>query len=142
MEDPVDPAFVREFQESTLAPPVPEAFLETVVQESRKLPARVWRAFIEGSMQEDVSGELHNIEAPTLLVWGDRDGMVSRSDQEAQMAPVPGARLVVYSGSGHAVHWEEPERFASDLVSFVEIITRRRCDKRFRARPRWERRHE
>lgn len=124
MEDPVDPAFVREFQESTLAQPVPEAFLETVVQESRKLPARVWRAVIEGSMQEDFSGELHNIEAPTLLVWGDQDGMVPQSDQEAQLAAVPDARLVVYSGAGHAVHWEEPERFASDLVSFVETIAR------------------
>ena len=34
LTDPIDPAFVREFQESTLAHPVPEAFLDTFVQES------------------------------------------------------------------------------------------------------------
>ena len=43
LEDPVPPEFVREFQESTIYYPVPEEFLETVVSESLKLPARVWR---------------------------------------------------------------------------------------------------
>lgn len=120
MEDPVDPGFVREFQESTLAQPVPQEFFETVVRESLKLPAGVWRATVGGSLQDDFSGELNRIEAPTLLVWGDRDGMVPRGDQDAQTAAIAGSRLVVYEGAGHAVHWEEPERFASDLVSFVE----------------------
>ena len=120
MEDPVDPGFVREFQESTLAQAVPQAFLETIVQESLKLPARVWRAVVEGSLQDDFSEELNKITAPTLLVWGDEDQMVPRSDQNAQTVAIAGSRLVVYQGVGHAVHWEEPERFASDLVAFIE----------------------
>ena len=41
LTDPIDPGFVREFQESTLAHPVPSAFLDTVVRESLKVPARV-----------------------------------------------------------------------------------------------------
>lgn len=120
MEDPVDPGFVREFQESTLAQSVPQAFMETVVEESLKLPALVWRATVAGSLQDDFSGELGGIEAPTLLVWGDLDGMVPRGDQDAQTVAIAGSRLVVYEGTGHAVHWEEPERFASDLVSFIK----------------------
>ncbi len=121
MEDPVDPGFVREFQESTLAQPVPQAFMETVVRESLKLPAHVWRATVAGTLQDEFSEELGKIEAPTLLVWGDQDGMVPRGDQDAQTAAIASSRLVVYEGAGHAVHWEEPERFASDLVTFVEI---------------------
>ncbi len=120
MEDPVDPEFVREFQESTLAQPVPQEFMETVVQESLKLPARVWRAVVGGTLQDDFSEELNKIKAPTLLVWGDQDGMVPRSDQKAQTAAIAGSRLVVYEGAGHGLHWEEPERFASDVVSFIE----------------------
>lgn len=122
MEDPVDPAFVREFQESTIARPVPQAFLETVVRESLKLPARVWRATVAGSLQDDLMGESDRIEAPTLLVWGDRDRMVPHGDQVEQTAVIAGSRLVVYEGSGHAVHWEEPDRFASDLASFIETV--------------------
>jgi non-heme chloroperoxidase len=120
LTDPVDPGFVREFQESTLAQPVPQAFFETVVQESLKVPARVWRAAVEGLLKDDSSGELDTIKASTLIVWGDRDKTCPRSDREALRAAIPDSRLVVYPGAGHAVHWEEPERLAADLVSFVE----------------------
>jgi non-heme chloroperoxidase len=30
----------------------------------------------------------------------------------------------VYPGAGHGVHWEEPERLAADLVSFVETAVK------------------
>lgn len=83
LTDPVDPGFVREFQESTLAQPVPQAFFETVVQESLKVPARVWKAAVEGLLNDDSSEELDTIKAPTLIVWGDRDETCPRSDQEA-----------------------------------------------------------
>lgn len=120
MEDPVDPAFVREFQESTLAQPVPQAFFETVVQESLKLPARVWKAIVAGSMEDDFSRQLNSIEVPTLLLWGDQDEMASRNDQEAQTEAIVGSQLITYEGTGHAVHWEAPQRFASELATFVK----------------------
>jgi pimeloyl-ACP methyl ester carboxylesterase len=125
LEDPIDPDFVRQFQESTLAQPVPPAFLDTVVQESLKLPARVWRAvLLQALLEADFSVELGKITAPTLIVWGDQDGLVSRHEQEALLAAIAGSQLVVYSGAGHAAHWEEPERFASDLVAFTENLTK------------------
>src|ERR671913_2066647 len=46
LEDPVPPEFVRAFQESTTYQPVPQEFLDTVVSESLKLPARVWRDYL------------------------------------------------------------------------------------------------
>ncbi len=119
LTDPVDPAFVREFQESTLAQPVPPLYLDTVVRESLKVPARVWRAAFEGFFEDDFTGELGTITAPTLIVWGTRDSFCSRADQDALLAAIAGARLVVYENAGHALHWEEPERFAADLVGFV-----------------------
>jgi non-heme chloroperoxidase len=45
--DPIDPAFVRDFQKSTLAQPVPPEFFDTVVGEAMKVPARVWRAALQ-----------------------------------------------------------------------------------------------
>ena len=118
LTDPVDPAFVREFQESTLAQPVAPLYLDTVVQESLKVPARVWRATFEGFFEDDFTGELGTISTPTLVVWGTRDSLCSRADQEALLAAIVGARLVVYENAGHALHWEEPGRFALDLVRF------------------------
>jgi pimeloyl-ACP methyl ester carboxylesterase len=79
--DPIDPDFVIELQRSTLARP--RAFLDRVVQESLKVPARVWRAALEGLFRIDHSGELAKIKAPRLIVWGDRDAFVLRRDQDA-----------------------------------------------------------
>ena len=122
LEDPVPSEFVREFQESTIVKPVPEDFLENIIEESLKLPARVWKAVIESFMQDDLSGELKKINAPTLLVWGDKDGMFDRTDQEEQLAVIKNSQLLVYEGVGHGVHWEEPERFAEDLSNFINNI--------------------
>ena len=122
LADPVAPDFVRGFQESTLARPVPPAFFETVVEESLKVPARVWRAAFEGFLEDDFSGELRRIKAPALIVWGAQDAFSERGEQEALAAAVAGARLLVYPDAGHALHWEEPERFVSDLVLFIEAL--------------------
>jgi non-heme chloroperoxidase len=118
--DPIDAAFAREFQESTLAGPIAATQLDTFVAETQKVPARVCRAALAGLMESDVTAELPAITAPTLVVHGDRDAMCLRSDQDAIVAAVPGARLEVYAGAGHAMHWEQPERFAADLTDFAQ----------------------
>jgi non-heme chloroperoxidase len=120
LDDPIDPGFVREFQESTLAQPVPLAFIDTVVKESLKVPARVWRAALrEGHLEADVAGELKAITAPTLIVSGQHDAVHPRGEREALVGAIIGARPIVYPNAGHALHWEEPEHFAADLVAFV-----------------------
>jgi len=117
--DPVDPDFVREFQLSTLARPVSPAYLETVVAESLKLPAHVWRAaFAECVFQADHTAELDRIATPTLLMCGGQDDF-ARDEQETLLAGIPGASQLVYPDAGHALHWEEPQRFAADLAAFV-----------------------
>ena len=122
IEDPVPSEFVREFQESTLVKPVPDDFLELIIEESLKLPARVWKAVIESFMQDDLSRELNKINAPTLLIWGDKDSMFSRSDQGEQISVINNSKLIIYEGVGHGVHWEEPQRFVEDLSSFINKI--------------------
>jgi pimeloyl-ACP methyl ester carboxylesterase len=129
LEDPVDPRFVREFQESTLARPLMPGLLDAAVQESLKMPARVWRALVGPTLRADHSAQLGRIAAPTLVAWGDRDDIAGPSDQEALLDAIPGARLTVYRDGGHAFHWEDPAAFARDLVAFVDErvvgITRR-----------------
>ena len=119
LEDPIDPEFIREFQESPLMEP---AFLETVVREALKVPARVWREAWRALMDTDHSGELGKIEAPTLIVWNDQDELIPRSEQDALAAAIASSRLEVYPGVGHGLHWDAPERFANDLEVFVENV--------------------
>jgi non-heme chloroperoxidase len=122
LTDPIDPAFVREFAASTLAKPITSEFLESVVQENLKVPARVWIETTRGLLDDDSVDELDRITAPTLILWGDQDAILPRSDQEALASAIPNARLVIYPGSGHALYWEEPQRVAHDLVAFAQSL--------------------
>jgi len=124
MNDPVDMNFVREFQQSTLHKPIPKAFLDSAVNESAKVPARVWRDAMAGLMNTDFSAEIGKINLPTLIVWGDQDAFFLREEQEKLTTLIKGSRLVTYSGIGHAPHWEEPERVARELTNFTETLAR------------------
>jgi len=126
LTDPIDPEFMREFQESPLMEP---AFLETVVRDALKVPAREWREAWKALMDTDHSGELGKIEAPTLIVWGDQDELIPRSEQDALAAAIASSRLEVYPGIGHGLHWDAPERFANDLVAFVENVAAGRANE-------------
>jgi non-heme chloroperoxidase len=119
LTDPISPDLVREFVEGTLTQPVPQAFLETIVQENLKVPARVWIATFEGLLEDDSLMELDKIKASTLVVWGDQDAILAQSDQETLAAAITGSRLLAYPGAGHAFYWEDPGRVASDLAAFI-----------------------
>ena len=123
LADPIDAAFAREWQESTLARPIPREYLETIVAETLKVPARVWRDAFEGFLNTpDFSGELTRVRVPCLIAWGDEDGYTRRESQDRLAAVIPGARLVIYEGGGHAFHWEEPARFVADLSAFLASL--------------------
>jgi non-heme chloroperoxidase len=115
--DPVDPTFVREFQESTLRQPVPPDYFEMVVAESLKLPAAVWRAAVRGMVDNEAPTREGVIHAPTVLLWGDYDDVCPREDQERLAADIP-AEVIVYDGHHHAAHWEDPLRAAADVATF------------------------
>jgi non-heme chloroperoxidase len=122
LEDPVPPEFVREFQESTIYHPVPQEFLEAAISESLKLPARVWRDYMEGavlSIDHDYVVELREIKVPTLILWGEQDALFPREEQERLVRAIPDATLKIYPDTGHAVHWERPEEVVRDLEAFV-----------------------
>jgi non-heme chloroperoxidase len=123
LSDPIDPAFVREFVESNVFRPLPPAVRETLVSENLKAPTRVWKATLEGLLDAEPTDI--GITAPALILWGDRDESLPRSDQEALATAIAGSRFVTYEGTGHVVHWEQPERVATDLAAFADQITSR-----------------
>ena len=122
LTDPVDPQFVRDVMTSTITRPLPPALLETLIAESSKLPAHVWQATFQGLLDADVPTERGTITAPTLMVWGDQDRLAPRRDQQRLRTAIPGAPLVTYRGTGHAVACEQPARTAADLTAFAHRL--------------------
>jgi len=90
------------------------------VEDVLSVPAHVWKETFAGLLSYDDQAELPLIGAPTLLVWGDADTLVTRKMQDQLAHSVPDVSLRVYSGVGHAPRWDDPARFSSDLVAFVQ----------------------
>ncbi|GMT97590.1 alpha/beta hydrolase [Corallococcus caeni] len=122
LTDPVDPAFIYEFQASTFYAPVPQSYLNTLVSESSKLPARVWQDALDGLIAEDHSARLGRIRVPTLIIGGDHDGFFSVDEQRALARAIPGAKYLLYPETGHAPHAERPERFVHDVHQFLKRL--------------------
>jgi non-heme chloroperoxidase len=118
LTDPVPQKFVHDFQVSTAFQPLSNEFFHTVLKESMKLPAHVWREVMAEMMSPDARVQLKKIKAPTLVLWGDKD-FFPRSEQDALVSGVPNAVLKVYKDTGHALHWERPQQFATDLKTFM-----------------------
>ena len=88
LTDPLPPAFAREFQESAIFKPVPPDFLATMVRESEKLPARVWRDVLAGLLAPDALRPAARIQATTLILWGDKDAFWNKSEQEGLVSAI------------------------------------------------------
>jgi len=125
LKDPISPEFVREFHESVIHYPVPQKFLSTALSETLKVPAHVWRDYYEGVLLTvDDSARLGEIDAPTLILWGEQDAILGREEQERHAAAIPDATLKVYPETGHAVAWERPDWVVRDLEVFMKETRR------------------
>jgi pimeloyl-ACP methyl ester carboxylesterase len=56
---------------------------------------------------------------PTLLVWGERDGVIPFAHARLLEAAMPSARLEVFAGAGHFPHHFDTVRFVAVLLEFL-----------------------
>jgi pimeloyl-ACP methyl ester carboxylesterase len=63
---------------------------------------------------------LRRIALPTLVLWGEQDGIVTPSYGRAYSALIPGARFETIARAGHAPHLEQADEFADRLIGFLE----------------------
>ncbi len=119
LPDQVPEDFAREFQTGTTHIAPPAEFMSRVVGESLKAPARVWREALRGLLEERPFTGLGETRVPVLLLWGERDEIFTRAEQEALVEALPVASLKVYRETGHAPHWERPREVGRDLERFL-----------------------
>ncbi len=122
LADPIDPDFARSFVADTSSDNVAPEVVDTLVEDILKVPARVWRAMFSRLLDYDDTSELGRVDAPTLLIWGDDDALVSREMQDLLADRLPRAELIVYPGVGHTPRWDDSRQFSEDLVTFVERL--------------------
>jgi len=63
--------------------------------------------------------DLAKVAAPTLIVWGEEDALISPQDGPKMQAVMQDARLVTYPGVGHVAQEEAPQQLANDIRDFL-----------------------
>jgi pimeloyl-ACP methyl ester carboxylesterase len=57
---------------------------------------------------------------PTLIVWGERDGVLPVDHGRAAHEVIPGSRLEIFEGAGHLPQLDDPARFVRVVDDFME----------------------
>ena len=77
------------------------------------------RATLDSQLAEDHSADLGQIEAPTLILFGDRDVVFTLADQQRLDAEIADSQLIVYPQTGHRPQTERAVEVGRDVASFL-----------------------
>lgn len=91
-----------------------------------KLLNRDWydgfRRAVKSAHNFNTTNELHNIQAPTLIISSDLDTITPVEYQEVLYKNIPDAKWVLIKNSGHASMYEKPYEFLSVLIGFLNTL--------------------
>ena len=65
--------------------------------------------------------DLATLEKPTLLVWGDQDGLFQLQVARDMARHLPHAQLVTLPNTGHAAHWENARAMIDAIDQFRRL---------------------
>ena len=63
---------------------------------------------------------LHRISIPTLVIWGESDGLVKPDYGKTFAEHIPGAKFHAIPEAGHSPHVEQPQAFINQVHSFTD----------------------
>ena len=94
-------------------------FAPLLVRDLLRCHPRSFVAATVDALQTDWEPHLRRINAPTLVVWGERDAITPLALGHEITAAVPGARLITLAEAGHNPMWECAEAFNDEVLRFL-----------------------
>lgn len=89
----------------------------TIVARNSESTARFcWQPYMHNPK---LAHRLQRIAVPTLLVWGEQDGIVTTKYARGYADLIPGSKLEIIGSAGHYPHLEQPQRFMGALEAFI-----------------------
>lgn len=126
LTDPVNPDWVRAFTTGFATEAnVPDWYTDLLVQDAAQMPAHVWRFALAGLTTSPPPTTQGTITAPTLIISGGRDQLLGREEFQKMASLIRNARWIEYADTGHLVLWEQPQRLAQDITTFLSELSTR-----------------
>jgi 3-oxoadipate enol-lactonase len=82
--------------------------------------AESYRHLIGAIRRFDSRRQLHRIQAPTLVITGERDVVVPRGCQQQLVSGIPKVKWQIVRGSGHATPIDQPNEFNRLVLDFLQ----------------------
>ena len=98
------------------------ALIESVKRQMLKTRPSVMAGDFRACDRFDLSGQLGEIQVPTLVLVGDEDKMTPIRFSEGLAEGIPGAGLNVIPGAGHMLPLEQPGLTARAVRDFMERV--------------------
>ena len=98
------------------------ALLEAGASRLRSYPAEFFsgfRALCDAFLNLDITGRLHEINVPALVMCGSLDALKPPRYSEIIASRIPNARLEILEDAGHAVFLEKHETVNEKLLAFL-----------------------
>ena len=97
-------------------PSLPEETLRVVARNVESLARFCWDPYMHNPR---LRHRLHRIKVPTLVVWGDKDGIMTPAFGKSYAGLIPGAHFKTVADAGHYPHLEQPAAFNAVLEAFI-----------------------
>ncbi|RDJ25560.1 alpha/beta fold hydrolase [Bosea caraganae] len=101
---------------------MPDEAVVTYARNREALCRYGWRPYMHNPR---LKRWLHRISVPTLVLWGDQDGIVSPDYGRAYADAIPGARFELVGNAGHHPEIEQPQLLAAAIAAFLTQAQRR-----------------
>ncbi|MCX8061883.1 MAG: alpha/beta hydrolase [Anaerolineales bacterium] len=102
----------------SFAPSAPQKLKELTARRLLENPATTLYRDLSACNRFDLTAELQQIQAPTLLLTGEQDRMTPVAEAQRLAEHLPRARLEILPNAGHLVVLEQPQRVAQRLWAF------------------------
>ena len=111
--DPTGPAA----QMMATPPPDPETGIQMALRTTWSLACT--GKFVWPIPDKGLKKRLHRITAPTLILWGEQDGLVPAVYASEFEHAIPDARVELIAGAGHVPQMEQLEQTATAVKGFL-----------------------
>lgn len=97
-------------------PAMPEDELTIIARNVESLARFCWDPYMHNPR---LKHRMHRIQVPTLVLWGEHDGIVSKDYGRSYAGLIAGASFKTVPNAGHYPHLEQPAAFMTELSAFL-----------------------
>lgn len=105
--------------QGAFATPPTGDYLEQLVADAVAWDKPVYLGTMDDMAKFNVSDQLSTLNVPTLVTWGDKDGVIPFEGIVDTFTKIPNCNLEIWHGVGHSGPIEIPERFVKLLTEFI-----------------------